>query len=263
MNILDTIKPIKLLAGSHKNTSETGSGCFLNVASYLAGDTEITDRPTCVSPVLRGFVIKVNDMLPPQLRQELLPFVHRAMQTGNEGALYECFAVRVQGEFAQDALHLLASWAAHDPRVLGGHHHGQRAYYGGAPNYFGPQPFATFKVDLQMLWENMRDWRDNPMRQVDEVLEVIHRLNAERNGPRSLFEMGRYRRQQAVFTTLDAKEEHIPAPTRITFGEEFTQLVTHTLDRMLPQDTPPAPEVIVRAEQLVATYTGHKAKVVA
>ena len=81
MNITDVIKPIRLLLGSHADTAQTGSGCFMNVASYLNGDEKITDRPTCVDSAVRIMMININDSLGTDDRQRLLPFVHRAMRT--------------------------------------------------------------------------------------------------------------------------------------------------------------------------------------
>ena len=81
MDITDVIKPIKLLHGSHPDTAQTGSGCFMNVASYLNGDENITDMPTCVDSTVRVMMININDAMSAEYRQRLLPFVHRAMRT--------------------------------------------------------------------------------------------------------------------------------------------------------------------------------------
>jgi len=77
MNITDILKPIKLLKGSHPNTGETGSGCLMNVVSYLNGDQEITDRPACACPVVMPIAIWLNDYMNDDERQQLLPFVER------------------------------------------------------------------------------------------------------------------------------------------------------------------------------------------
>ena len=81
MDITDVIKPIKLLQGSHPDTAQTGSGCFMNVASYLNGDENITDMPTCVDAAVRVMMININDAMGAEDRQRLIPFVHRAMRT--------------------------------------------------------------------------------------------------------------------------------------------------------------------------------------
>ena len=77
MNITDILKPIKLLKGSHPNTGETGSGCLMNVVSYLNGDQEITDRPACACPVVIPIAIWLNDYMRDDERQQLLPYVER------------------------------------------------------------------------------------------------------------------------------------------------------------------------------------------
>lgn len=81
MQITDLIKPIKLLHGSHADTTQTGSGCFMNVASYLNGDEQITDQPSCVDSAVRVMMVNINDAMGAEYRQRLLPFVHRAMRT--------------------------------------------------------------------------------------------------------------------------------------------------------------------------------------
>ena len=83
MDITDIIKPIKLLQGSHPDTAQTGSGCFMNVASYLNGDEKITDKPTCVDSAVRIMMININDAVGAKYRQRLIPFVHRAMRTAD------------------------------------------------------------------------------------------------------------------------------------------------------------------------------------
>lgn len=88
--ITDLIKPIKLLQGSHPDTAQTGSGCFMNTISYLNGDEKITDRPACVDNHVRVMMININDGIGPDDRQRLLPFVHRAMRTvGSDKATSE------------------------------------------------------------------------------------------------------------------------------------------------------------------------------
>ena len=77
MNIADILKPIKLLKGSHEDTWKTGSGCLMNVVSYLNGDREITDAPACACPVVMPIAIWLNDYMSDNERQQLLPYVER------------------------------------------------------------------------------------------------------------------------------------------------------------------------------------------
>ena len=73
------IEPIKLLAGSHADTAETGSGCFMNVIAYLNGEAQITDQSECVCYVMRPLAIYANDLFGDKDRQKLLPFILRAI----------------------------------------------------------------------------------------------------------------------------------------------------------------------------------------
>jgi hypothetical protein len=80
-SILDIIKPIKLIHGNHTDTAKTGSGCIMNIASYLAGDAQVTDNPDCVCPEIRDWAMPINDYSGAADRQELLPYVLRMIGT--------------------------------------------------------------------------------------------------------------------------------------------------------------------------------------
>jgi len=80
MNIL----PIKLLAGTHADTGETGQGCFMNVVAYLNGEAQITDQSTCVCVTIRPIAIFANDLANDEQRQRLLPFLLRAMGSATD-----------------------------------------------------------------------------------------------------------------------------------------------------------------------------------
>ena len=84
--LLNIIKPIKLLAGSHANTGETGQGCFMNVIAYLNGEAKITDQSTCVCPSMHKLLIYANDLMVPKGDGHLLlPFIERAMGSATSG----------------------------------------------------------------------------------------------------------------------------------------------------------------------------------
>ena len=51
--------PLRLAVGSHQPGS--GKGCAMNVISWENGDSEITDAPGCVEPVLAVMIQVVND----------------------------------------------------------------------------------------------------------------------------------------------------------------------------------------------------------
>lgn len=73
------IEPIKLLSGSHADTAQTGSGCFMNVIAYLNGEPVITDESPCVCRSIRRIAIWTNDFLRDGERQVMLKYVQRAM----------------------------------------------------------------------------------------------------------------------------------------------------------------------------------------
>lgn len=75
------IEPIKLLQGSHADTAQTGSGCFMNVIAYLNGEPQITDKSPCVCATIRPIAIWLNDYMRDDERHLLIPFIHRAMGT--------------------------------------------------------------------------------------------------------------------------------------------------------------------------------------
>ncbi len=79
MNITEIIKPITLLSGSHPDTAQTGQGCFMNVVAYLNGEAQITDQSDCVCYVMRPLLIFANDFMTSDERQQLVPFIERAM----------------------------------------------------------------------------------------------------------------------------------------------------------------------------------------
>jgi hypothetical protein len=92
------IEPIKLLSGSHADTAQTGSGCFMNVIAYLNGEPQITDQSPCVCRTIRQPAIWINDFLEDSERHLLLPFVQRAMgtATGDVTVLRQRIALLVQ-----------------------------------------------------------------------------------------------------------------------------------------------------------------------
>ncbi len=112
MNILDIIKPIKLLAGSHADTGQTGQGCFLNVIAYLNGDAQITDQSPCVCVTVRRMAIALNDQGNDEQRQRLLPFVMRAMGSATEDkAVLEARTRRLR-QYGAECQEIINAWRA-------------------------------------------------------------------------------------------------------------------------------------------------------
>lgn len=62
---------------------DEGTACVMSLAAHLAGEGR-TDRPRCASPLIRDFVIPVNDGMPREARRRLKPFVPRLIGT-NDG----------------------------------------------------------------------------------------------------------------------------------------------------------------------------------
>ena len=73
---------VVLEAGKHKNSDD--GVCLLELVSLLAGEP-FTDHPGCVSPVLAGFGRSLNDELPDDKRQRLLPLAPRMIGTARDG----------------------------------------------------------------------------------------------------------------------------------------------------------------------------------
>ncbi len=71
-----------LARGAHA-TPEDGR-CAMEWVSYLA-DEPHSDRPACVSPVLRAFCVAFNDWLPRTARQRLRPYLTRTIGTVDDG----------------------------------------------------------------------------------------------------------------------------------------------------------------------------------
>ena len=110
--IPNIIKPIKLLTGSHANTATTGQGCFMNVVAYLNGDAQITDSSPCVCVTVRRLAIEMNDHCTDQQRQELLPFVLRAMGSAtNDADVLEARNARMR-QYGAECQEILNEWRA-------------------------------------------------------------------------------------------------------------------------------------------------------
>ena len=62
---------------------DEGTACVMSLVAHLAGEGR-TDRPGCASPLVRDFVIPVNDSMPREARQRLKPFAPRIVGT-NDG----------------------------------------------------------------------------------------------------------------------------------------------------------------------------------
>jgi hypothetical protein len=75
-------KPFHLASGAHSDPKD--GACFMELAALIGGQP-FNDAPACVSPVIRGFGIRLNDRLGDEPRQRLRPFVLRALGTAGDG----------------------------------------------------------------------------------------------------------------------------------------------------------------------------------
>jgi hypothetical protein len=71
-----------LSKGSHDSPAK--GRCAMEWVAYLAGEKH-TDQPVCVSPVLRGFGISLNDNWEDEQRQKLRPYLARCIGTAGDG----------------------------------------------------------------------------------------------------------------------------------------------------------------------------------
>jgi hypothetical protein len=96
------IEPIKLLSGSHADTGETGHGCFMNVIAYLNGEPQITDESPCVCVTVRRPAVWLNDYMNDTERQQLLPFIMRAMGSATDDKAEMSRRLKLLVEMAND-----------------------------------------------------------------------------------------------------------------------------------------------------------------
>lgn len=76
------LSTLKLLRGAHYLGD--GKACLLEAVAMFAGELK-TDAPRCVSVVLRKFGIEINDAMPNDQRQRLIPFIPRMVGTADDG----------------------------------------------------------------------------------------------------------------------------------------------------------------------------------
>ena len=79
---LQLLDGLTLDSGSHRDF-ETGH-CINEVAAWLAGEPH-TDRPSCVSPVLRSYTMRLNDRWNNEDRQLLKPYAAKIVGTAGDG----------------------------------------------------------------------------------------------------------------------------------------------------------------------------------
>ena len=80
----DTPDPatIRLKSGAHRRRED--GVCLLEAAAWIAGEPH-SDKPGCVCPILAAFGRRLNDVVPDDLRQELVPLLPKMIGTAGDG----------------------------------------------------------------------------------------------------------------------------------------------------------------------------------
>ena len=81
---LTALDDLDLLDGSHSPEQFGRAMCVMEAAAWVAGEPH-TDHPRCVSPVLTGYMIRLNDRWDHEKRQTLKPYIPRLIGTANDG----------------------------------------------------------------------------------------------------------------------------------------------------------------------------------
>jgi hypothetical protein len=84
MSTIDASKldGLTLAKGGHESPDD--GLCLMEAVAYVRG-VEHTDHPACVSPVLGAFGRNLNDVLPDDLRQNLIPLIPDLPGTAGDG----------------------------------------------------------------------------------------------------------------------------------------------------------------------------------
>jgi hypothetical protein len=85
---MDKVPDIVPLLSAGKHRSAKSGGCFMEIASYLAGD-KWSDHPKCVNPSLGELARCVNDVLPDGRRSQLTVMIPSVIGTGRARSTHE------------------------------------------------------------------------------------------------------------------------------------------------------------------------------
>src|SRR5690348_205251 len=113
MQSFDHILNWRLLSGSHEFPGPDGGTCINEAAIVAAGFryraiNDVQDMPSCFSRIIAKFALTLNDRMPNDQRQRLLPFVARLAGTADtrevEWQRVEYLALAAVNKFAVRAL---------------------------------------------------------------------------------------------------------------------------------------------------------------
>lgn len=152
---------LTLTVGSHP-TREQGV-CAMEMTAWLAGLPH-TDRPRCTSEMIASYVRHLNDNSPDDVRQRLIPFVPRLIDTAAaeplEQARSEFFAWKAIRVFAPAALRA-------------GRYSKRRARY--AERLEGLTDFWDARKTTERIWNTLRG--DRPPQDWSPVIFAARRAN--------------------------------------------------------------------------------------
>jgi chemotaxis protein histidine kinase CheA len=81
----DRLKELDELTVDHGGHGSFQEGhCAMELVSYLAGEPH-SAAPSCTSPVLTRFMVRLNDSLPAEARQQLKPYLPKVIGTAGDG----------------------------------------------------------------------------------------------------------------------------------------------------------------------------------
>jgi len=157
------IEPIKLLSGSHEDIGTTGQGCFMNVIAYLNGEAQITDRSPCVCVTIRPMAIWLNDMANQQQRQQLIPFIERAMGSATEDVTEMKRRINLVVEFADEMAQYAAKYAQYAAKYAAqsAQYAAKYAQYAAEYAQYAAQYAAEFSVLQEKLFQRGIKLMDN------------------------------------------------------------------------------------------------------
>ena len=111
---LNALTIFKLSYGSHKSAED--GVCLMEAVAWMEGEPH-SDHPQCACPIIGNFAMRINDKMPDEWRQKLVPFIPRLVGTRSKEhelarAEYLTWqAIRVFVPFAMDIANL-SVWAA-------------------------------------------------------------------------------------------------------------------------------------------------------